>query len=97
VFCRPEHRINNRRNLKAHPRILKVTTFGEVWLAVFVVGFLVIGWFCIFRTARLVAMGRKNYEKNKFVQGYPFSNMVRKPAYRLIYAVWECLFGSGHY
>jgi hypothetical protein len=26
-------------------------------------------------------MGRKNYEKSKFVQAYPFSNMVMKPSY----------------
>jgi hypothetical protein len=29
----------------------------------------------------VVGWGQKNYEKSKFVQSYPFSNMVLKPWY----------------
>jgi hypothetical protein len=58
-----------------------MTTFGIVWLVVMSLGFAVCGWFCVFKTSTVVGWGQKNYEKSKFVQSYPFSNMVLKPWY----------------
>jgi hypothetical protein len=59
-----------------------MTTFGTIWLVVLSLGFAVVGWFCIFRTSVLVERARKNYTKgNRFVQAYPFSNLVLKPYY----------------
>jgi hypothetical protein len=58
-----------------------MTTFGAISFTVLVLGFMVCGWFCVFRTNVLVAWGRKNYEKSKLVQAYPFSNLVLKPWY----------------
>jgi hypothetical protein len=52
-----------------------------IWVVTMVLGFAVCGWLCVFRTNMLVTWGRKNYEKSKFVQAYPFSNMVLKPWY----------------
>jgi hypothetical protein len=58
-----------------------MTTFGVGWLVVMSLGFAVCGWLCVFKTSAVVGFGRKNYEKNKFVRSYPFSNMVIKPWY----------------
>jgi len=58
-----------------------MTTFGIIWIVVMVLVFAVCGWLCVFRTNTLVTRRRKNYEKSKFAQGYPFSNMVMKPWY----------------
>jgi hypothetical protein len=43
--------------------------------------FAVAGWFCIFRTDVMVAMGRRNHEKSKFIHAYPFSSFVLKDSY----------------
>jgi len=51
------------------------------WLVIMVLVFGVCGWLCVFRTNMLVTWGRKNYEKSKFIQAYPFSNVVLKPWY----------------
>ena len=58
-----------------------ITPFGIAWLAVMGTAFAVAGWFCIFRTDKMVAMGRRNYEKSKFTRAYPFSNFVLKDSY----------------
>lgn len=43
--------------------------------------FAIAGWFCVFRTNMMVSWGRRNYEKSKFIQSYPFSNIVQKSWY----------------
>jgi hypothetical protein len=58
-----------------------MTPFGVIWLVIMSGVFAVCGWFCVFRTNMLVTWGRKNYEKSKFVQAYPFSNVVQKSWY----------------
>ena len=56
--------------------------FGAISFAVLVLGFAVCGWLCLFKTNMLVVWVRKNYEKSpKFIQAYPFSNLVLKPWY----------------
>jgi hypothetical protein len=52
-----------------------------IWFAVMGLGFAACGWLCVFRTGVVVGWGRKNYERSKFVQSYPFSNVVLKPWY----------------
>ncbi len=58
-----------------------MTTSGAISLAVVSLVFYVCGGLCIFKTKMLVGWGRGTYTKNKFVQSYPFSNMVTKPWY----------------
>ena len=58
-----------------------MTTFKVAWLVIAGLAFAGCGYLCIFRTNMLVGWGRKNYEKSKFVQAYPFSNMVLKSWY----------------
>jgi len=58
-----------------------MTTFGIVWFVIMVLVFAICGWLCVFKTNTLVTMGRKNFEKSKFVRLSPFSNMVLKPSY----------------
>ena len=58
-----------------------ITPFGIVWIVVMSIAFAITGWLCIFRTGKIVAMGRRNYEKSKFIQAYPFSNFVLKNSY----------------
>lgn len=42
----------------------------------------VLGWSCVFRTDAMVEWARKRYQRSsKFVQHYPFSNIVLKPWY----------------
>jgi len=58
-----------------------MTTAKIIWLIVLSLAFYVCGWVCVFKTSLLVEMGRRNYQKNKLVQAYPFSSMVMKPWY----------------
>ena len=58
-----------------------MTTSGAIAVAVMSVVFYVCGGLCIFKTKMLVAWGQRSYAKSKFVQSYPFSNMVTKPWY----------------
>ncbi len=41
----------------------------------------IFAWFCVFRTNTLVTRARKNHEKSKFAQAFPFSGQVLKPWY----------------
>jgi len=58
-----------------------MTTSGAIALAVLSGVFYVCGGLCIFKTKMLVAWGQRSYAKSKFVQSYPFSNMVTKSWY----------------
>ena len=59
-----------------------MTTSGAISLAVVSLAFYICGGLCIFKTKMLVGWGRRSYAKSsKFVQGYPFSNIVTKPWY----------------
>src|SRR5208282_6365678 len=58
-----------------------ITTFKAAWLVIASLGFVACGYLCVFRTDMVVGWGRKNYEKSKLVQAYPFSNIVLKPWY----------------
>ena len=59
-----------------------MATFKAIWFVIMVAGFVVCGWLCLCRTNMLVTWARRNYAKSsKFVQAYPFSNMVMKPWY----------------
>jgi len=58
-----------------------MTAFGAIWLSVFILGFAVCGWLCVFRTSMLVEWGRRNYAKSRTLQAYPFPNIVLKPWY----------------
>jgi hypothetical protein len=58
-----------------------MTAFGVIWFSIFILGFAVCGWLCVFRTSMLVEWGRRNYAKSRIVRAYPFSNMVLKPWY----------------
>jgi hypothetical protein len=58
-----------------------MTTFGAVWIVAMSLGFAVCGWLCVFKTNMVVAWGRRNYAKSKFVRAYPFSSMVLRPWY----------------
>ena len=58
-----------------------ITPFGIIWLVVTGAAFAVAGWFCIFRTDVMVAMGRRNYEKSKFIRAYPVSSFVLRDYY----------------
>jgi hypothetical protein len=56
-------------------------TSGAIALAVTSAAFYLWGGLCIFKTNMLVTWGRSSYTKSKFIQSYPFSNMVAKPWY----------------
>ena len=58
-----------------------MTTSGDIALAVLSVVFYVCGGLCIFKTKLLVAWRQSSYTKSKFVQSYPFFNMVTKSWY----------------
>jgi hypothetical protein len=62
-----------------------ITPFGIAWIVAtniaVAIAVAIAGWFCIFRTGKMVAMGRRNYEKSKFIQAYPFPNFVLKDSY----------------
>jgi hypothetical protein len=56
-------------------------TFKTFWLVAISVVFYGYGWFCIFRTQRVVNYARRNYTKSKLMQVYPFAGYVMKPSY----------------
>ena len=58
-----------------------MTRSGAIPLAVCSAFFYICGGLCIFKTKMLVGWGQKSYKKSKFVQAYPFSNIVIKPWY----------------
>jgi len=58
-----------------------MTTSAAVAVGVMSVVFYVCGGLCIFKTKKLVAWGQRSYAKSRFVQSYPFSNMVTKSWY----------------
>jgi hypothetical protein len=58
-----------------------MNTSKPVWLVIMVLGFAVCGWLGVFKTNMVVAMGRKNYEKSKFLRSSPLSGIVLKPWY----------------
>ena len=47
------------------------TTSKAICMVIMVLGFAVCGWLGVFKTNMLVAMGRKNYEKSKFLRSSP--------------------------
>jgi cbb3-type cytochrome oxidase subunit 3 len=55
-------------------------TFKTFWFAIISVGCYISGWFFVFRTEKMVAMGRRNYS-NKLIQANPFADFVMKPSY----------------
>jgi cytochrome c biogenesis protein ResB len=60
-----------------------IAPFGIVWFVAMSIFFAVSGWFCIFRTDAMAAMGRRNYEKRKLVRARSSSNssFVLKSSY----------------
>jgi hypothetical protein len=55
---------------------------GKLVSIVAIVALAALGWKCIFRTDDMVEWARRRYKQSsKFVQGYPFSNIVLKPWY----------------
>jgi hypothetical protein len=61
--------------------VRNMTASKVIWLVVISLGFYVCGGLCIFKTKMLVGWAQRNYTQSKFVQAYPFSNMVMKPWY----------------
>lgn len=43
--------------------------------------FYVFGWFCVFKTSVVVAMGRRYYGRSKLARSVPNSGMVFRPWY----------------
>jgi hypothetical protein len=60
--------------------MLNMTTFGAIRFAISITGFLVAGWFCLFRTNALVMRGRKSYERKVF-GSFRIPGTVMKPWY----------------
>jgi len=58
-----------------------MTTSKAISLAMMSLLFYVCGGLCIFKTKMLVGFAQRNYTRSKFVQAYPFANMVMKPWY----------------
>ena len=62
-----------------------MSKFAIGWLVGMSLFFYICGWFCIFRTGTLVAMGRRNHAKStsvvKRLRGYEYSSVVMKPSY----------------
>jgi len=56
-----------------------MTTVNAIRGVIIILGLVVCGWLCIFRTNMLVTWGRKN-AKTKFAWS-PFSSMPMKPQY----------------
>ena len=55
---------------------------GKLVSVVIIVALAALGWKCVFRTHAMVEWARKRYHRSsKFVQGWPFSNIVLKPWY----------------
>ena len=61
--------------------MVMLTPFGMACIVATAVVFAAAGWFCIFRTHKLVALARRNYEKSKLLRSYPFSDFVLKDSY----------------
>ena len=71
--------------------------FVTVWTVALGALLVVVGWFCIFRTDVIVAMGRRGYEKSKSIGEYPLSDLVLKDSYptfirRVGIITWALLF-----
>jgi hypothetical protein len=55
---------------------------GKLVSVVVIVALAALGWICLFRTDVMAEWARRQHQRrSKFVQDYPFSNIVLKPWY----------------